>query len=117
MVSFVNYTTDPPRPDLNIYLPSVNPNPVNRRTLLGIFPFYGDANAYIGLALTCDGVHFSQLFQWLGSQKQRWRWGEPRRIKVTVVHSRARGSSWMETEPHRRGMLTESRGSALHAWL
>lgn len=53
--------TDPVRPEVNIYLPAVKRNPVDSRTLLGLFPYYDDVRAFIGLAMSCDGWQFSEL--------------------------------------------------------
>ena len=65
----------------NIYYGAVTHNPVDSATLVGLFPINegrpGQVNAngdtYIGMALTCDGVHFSQLTKLIASQGREGR--------------------------------------------
>ena len=45
----------------NIYFAAIKENPVDSRTLLGLFPYYDDVRAFIGLAMSCDGWQFSEL--------------------------------------------------------
>ena len=53
--------TEPVRPERNVYLPAVKRNPADPRTLLGLFPYYDDTRAFIGLAVSCNGWQFSEL--------------------------------------------------------
>jgi len=51
------------RSDFNIYFSAVNANPVgSKRSLLGLFAVAEGRDAgYVGVAVSCDGVHFSEL--------------------------------------------------------
>uniref|UniRef100_A0A7S3K689 Uncharacterized protein n=1 Tax=Aureoumbra lagunensis TaxID=44058 RepID=A0A7S3K689_9STRA len=53
----------------NIYFGAINLNPVNNKTLIGLFPVSAQRKTgrttfeygYIGMAISCDGIHFSKL--------------------------------------------------------
>ena len=53
----------------NIYFAAVDNNPLDNLTMLGLFPVNsgvkgaanGDGESFIGLALSCDGLHWSSL--------------------------------------------------------
>ena len=77
LIEIDNYTTSPQR---NFYSVSVKPNPVATHTLLGLFAYYDTTtkDAYIGLALTCDGSHFSKLHPLLGSRVSFISYNTPR---------------------------------------
>ena len=55
--------------DANIYFAAVEANPLDERTLLGLFPVNlgeagkpnGNGEAFIAIALSCDGLHWSEL--------------------------------------------------------
>ena len=50
-----------PKPG-NLYFAAIDVNPVDPSTLLGLFPVNRNATSnFIGLALSCDGVHWSML--------------------------------------------------------
>ena len=54
--------TDPVLPERNVYLPCVKRHPIGPTgVLLGLFPYYDRARAFIGMAISCDGVRFSEL--------------------------------------------------------
>ena len=59
------------KPGDNIYYAAVAANPVDPSTALGLFPVVHNApggdDAFVGLALTCDGVAFSPLKRLLNS--------------------------------------------------
>ena len=59
------------KPGDNIYYAAVAANPVDPSTALGLFPVVhntpGGDDAFVGLALTCDGVAFSPLRRLLNS--------------------------------------------------
>jgi len=67
VANFINYELAAER---NIYFASVNTNPVEPRTMLGLFPYYNTntKDAYIGLALTCDGARFSRMHPLIGAK-------------------------------------------------
>ena len=53
----------------NIYFAAMNVNPVDGRSLIGLFPVNAAKNGtYIGVALSCDGVRFSRLRRLLTSR-------------------------------------------------
>ena len=62
---------DPPAPGDNVYFAAVDANPADGESLLGLFPVVrdrgGEADAFLGLALSCDGVRFSKLRRVLNS--------------------------------------------------
>ena len=77
LISFEGYQMSPSQ---NIYFAVVNGNPVAPHTLLGLFPYYSEAtrDAYIGIALTCDGWHFSSMYPLLGSRVNYLSYNAPR---------------------------------------
>jgi hypothetical protein len=73
LLGILDYRIEPPASSDNIYFMSVNVNPVDSRTILALAPVLRDADdsgmppgggiagAYVAMALSCDGVHFSAL--------------------------------------------------------
>ena len=73
LVSFEGYSWEEALQG-SIYFGAVNSNPVNDATLLGLFPVLsGDPQlkesqkAFIAMAISCDGIHFSRLLRILDS--------------------------------------------------
>ncbi|KAH8061994.1 ligase [Aureococcus anophagefferens] len=48
-------------PFASVYYAAVNANPTDGATLLGLFPVNRGGRCVLGLAATCDGVHFGAL--------------------------------------------------------
>ena len=71
---------DPKGPG-NVYFGAVDVNPVDRETVVGLFPVNegqrGSVNAngdtYVGMAISCDGVHFSPFVKLIQSQGKEGR--------------------------------------------
>lgn len=65
-----------PSGDGNLYFAAVETNPVDNHSLLGLFPVNeghhgetnGDGSSYIGLAISCNGLHWSALTPLVWSQ-------------------------------------------------
>ena len=76
----------------NVYSSAVKTNPADHSTLLGVFPFTGPGTglnsgerprrryAHIALAVSCDGVHFSEPLPVLRVSRD-W-WGRPNDLPV-----------------------------------
>jgi len=53
----------------NTYFAAVKANPAdNGRTLLGLFPIRTSRECFIGMAFSCDGVHFSKMHRFVDSE-------------------------------------------------
>ena len=55
--------------DLDIYFGSVNANPLDGgHSLVGLFPVRTRRAAFIAIAVSCDGVHFSRMLKVIDSE-------------------------------------------------
>jgi hypothetical protein len=78
----------------NIYFAAVDNNPLDTETMLGLFPVNlgneeeggnGHGESFIGLSLSCDGVHWSNLTRLVWSAGQFGRtWDHP--VDGVVLH-------------------------------
>ncbi|KAJ1454977.1 hypothetical protein M885DRAFT_520889 [Pelagophyceae sp. CCMP2097] len=60
LVSFLDFQ-NVSAADSNVYFAAVNANPADNSTVVGLFPVHQGVSAYIAMAISCDGVHFSSL--------------------------------------------------------
>ena len=51
--------------EFNVYFFAVNPNPVDAASVLALFPIVTDVAAFVGLAVSCDGLRFSAPHEFL----------------------------------------------------
>ena len=49
------------RSDFNVYYATINPNPVDPASFVGLFAVADKSFGYVGLAISCDGRHFGHL--------------------------------------------------------
>lgn len=62
----------PPFPGDNVYFAAVNANPVDGESVLGLFPVVrneggADDDAYVAMAVSCDGLRFSKFLRLVDS--------------------------------------------------